>query len=164
MEVALVESYIGGLKEEIRSEIKLFWPTSLLHAISLASLLEYKLQKFKQPPQLSVEIEIQVPKDAKEKKGLLENEKKEDTKLDEVDKTETMVFSAATVVDKYASFTSLISPIDFVIPELFNDVVKHQTCLFVVLPNLKQVASAKILILRHFETQSRVFSNNRMDS
>uniref|UniRef100_A0A2N9JB78 Ty3 transposon capsid-like protein domain-containing protein n=1 Tax=Fagus sylvatica TaxID=28930 RepID=A0A2N9JB78_FAGSY len=49
-EVALVESYIGGLKEEIRSEIKLFRPTSLLHATSLASLLEYKLQKFKQPP------------------------------------------------------------------------------------------------------------------
>jgi hypothetical protein len=134
----------------------------------LASLLEYKLQKFKQPPQPSVEIEIQVPKDAEEKKGLLENEKKEDTKLDEVDKTDTMVFSAATAVDKYASFASLISPIDFVIPELFNDVVKHQTCLFVVLPkvipNLKQASSAKILILRHFKTRSRVFSNNRMDS
>ena len=27
---ALVESYIGGLKEEIRSEIKIYWPTSLL--------------------------------------------------------------------------------------------------------------------------------------
>ena len=67
-EVALVESYIGGLKEEIWSEIKLFRPTSLLHATSLARLLEYKLQKFKQPPQPSVEIEIQVPKDAEEKK------------------------------------------------------------------------------------------------
>ena len=124
-EVALVESYIGGLKEEIRSEIKLFRPTSLLHATSLASLLEYKLQKFKKPPQPSVEIKIQVPKDAEEKKGLLENEKKEDTKLDEVDKTDTMVFSTTTAVDKYASFASLISPIDFVILELFNDVVKH---------------------------------------
>ena len=167
-EVALVDSHIGGLKEEIRSGIKLFWPTSLLHALSLASLLEYKLQKFKQPPQPSVEIEIQVPKDVEEKKGLLENEKMEDTKLDEANKTDTMVFSAATAVDKYASFASLISPIDFVIPELFNDVVKHQTCLFVVLlkviPNLKQASSGKILILRHFKTRSRVFSNNHMDS
>ena len=68
MEVALVESYIGGLKEEIWSVIKLFRPTSLLHTTRLASLLEYKLQKFKQPPQPSVEIEIQVPKDAEEKK------------------------------------------------------------------------------------------------
>ena len=116
--------------------IKLFRPTSLLHTTRLASLLEYKLQKFKQPPQLSVEIEIQVPKDAEEKKGLLENEKKEDTKLDGANKTDTMVFSAATAVDKYASFASLISPIDFVIPKLFNDVVKHQTCLFVVLPKV----------------------------
>jgi hypothetical protein len=102
-EQALVESYIGGLKEEIRSKIKLFQPTSLLHATSLARLLEYKLQRFRQPPQPSVEIEVQVPKDvastfvqeevnvepkqqADEKKVLLENEKKEDTKLDEADK------------------------------------------------------------------------------
>ena len=33
---ALVGSYVGGLKEEIRSEVKLFRPTTLLHATSLA--------------------------------------------------------------------------------------------------------------------------------
>jgi hypothetical protein len=45
--------------------------------------------------------------------------------------------------------------------------VKYQTSLFVVLPkvipNLKQVSSARIVILRHFKTRSRVFSNNCMD-
>ena len=44
-EKALVGSYIGGLKEEIRSEVKLFRPTSLLHAASLAKLHEEKLQR-----------------------------------------------------------------------------------------------------------------------
>ena len=127
---ALVESYIVGLKEEIRSEIKLFRPTSLLHTTSLAHLLEYKLQRFRQPPQPSVEIEVQVPKDvasmfvqaelnvepkkqADENKVLLENEK-EDTKLDEADKIDTMTFFAAE--NKHASFATLISHIDFVIP------------------------------------------------
>ena len=44
-EKALVGSYISGLKEEIRSEVKLFRPTSLLHAASLAKLHEEKLQR-----------------------------------------------------------------------------------------------------------------------
>ena len=133
MERALVEIYIGGLKEEIRSEIKLFWSTSLLHATSLAHLLEYKLQRFRQPPQPNVEVEVQVPKDVAstfvqeelnvepkqqvdEKKVPLENEKKEDTKLNKANKTDTMVFSIATAKDKHALFATLISPIDFVIP------------------------------------------------
>lgn len=36
---------IGGLKEEISSEVKIFRPTTLLHAASLARLQEDKLQK-----------------------------------------------------------------------------------------------------------------------
>ena len=44
---ALVGSYIGGLKEEIRSEVKLFRLTTLLHATSLARLQEDKLQRLK---------------------------------------------------------------------------------------------------------------------
>ena len=161
---------------------KLFQLTSLLHATSLARLLEYNLQRFRQPPQPSVEIEVQVPKDiastfvqeelnvepkqqADEKKVLLENEKKEDTKLDEVEKIDTITFSAAE--NKYASFAILISHIDFVIPEIFNNVVEHQNFLFVVLPkvipNLKQASSAKIVILHHFKTRGRVFSNNHVD-
>jgi hypothetical protein len=147
----------------------------------LARLLEYKLQRFRQPPQPSVEIEVQVPKDvasmfvkeelnvepkkqADENKVLLENEK-EDTKLDEADKIDTMTFSAAE--NKHASFATLISHIDFVIPEIFNNVVAHQNLLFVVLPkvipNLKQASNAKIVILQHFKTQGRVFSNNHIN-
>ena len=42
---ALVGSYVGGLKEEIHVEVKLFRPTTLLHAASLAQLLEEKLSK-----------------------------------------------------------------------------------------------------------------------
>ena len=42
---ALVRSYVGELKEEIRAEVKLFWPTTLLHTASLVQLLEEKLSK-----------------------------------------------------------------------------------------------------------------------
>ena len=45
----LVGSYVGELKEEIRAEVKLFWPTTLLHAASLAQLLEEKLSKIRRP-------------------------------------------------------------------------------------------------------------------
>ncbi len=99
----------------------------------MAHLLEYKLQRFRQPPQPNVEVEVQVPKDvastfvqeelnvepkqqADEKKVPLENEKKEDTKLNKADKTNTMVFSTAAAKNKHALFSTLISPIDFVIP------------------------------------------------
>ena len=41
------ESYVSGLKEEIRSEVKLFRPTTLLHATSLAQLQEDKLQRMR---------------------------------------------------------------------------------------------------------------------
>ena len=49
LETALLGSYIGGLKEEIRSKVKLFRPTTLLHATSLARLQEDKLQKLRRP-------------------------------------------------------------------------------------------------------------------
>jgi hypothetical protein len=46
-------------------------------------------------------------------------------------------------------------------------VLEHQKFLFVVLPkvilDLKQASSAKIVILRHFKTQGRVFSNNHIN-
>ncbi len=60
-----------------------------------------------------------------------------------------------------------IRNIDFVIPKIFNNVLEHQKFLFVVLPkvilDLKQASSAKIVILRHFKTQGRVFSNNHIN-
>ena len=48
-EKALVGSYIGGLCEEIRAEVKLFRPTTLVHATSLARLHEDKLQRLRRP-------------------------------------------------------------------------------------------------------------------
>ena len=50
LEKALIGSYIGGLKDEIRSEVKLFRPTTLVHATSLARLQEEKLQHTGEPP------------------------------------------------------------------------------------------------------------------
>ena len=49
--------------------------------------------------------------------------------------------------------------------------VAHQNFLFVMLPkvirdlipNLKQASNAKIVILRHFKTRGRVFSNNHIN-
>ena len=42
-EKALVGSYIGGLRDDIHAEVKLFKPTTLTHAISLARLQDDKL-------------------------------------------------------------------------------------------------------------------------
>ena len=42
---ALVESYIGGLKDEIQFEVKLFHPTILVHATSHARLQEDNTQR-----------------------------------------------------------------------------------------------------------------------
>ena len=94
------------------------------------------------------ELNVEPKNQADEKKVLLENEK-EDTKLDEADKIDTMMFFA--VENKHSLFATLISHIDFVIPKIFNNVVEHQKFLFIVLPkvipDLKQASSAKIVIL-----------------
>ena len=49
-EKALMGSYIGGWKDKIRSEVKVFHPTTLVHATSLAQLQEDKLQWQRQAP------------------------------------------------------------------------------------------------------------------
>ena len=85
----------------------------------------------------------------------------EDTQLDEVDKIATIVLSATE--EKTPPFASLIPYIDFVIPDIFSGVVEQQTSLFFMLPklipDLKQVLRARIIILQHFKTRGRVFSN-----
>lgn len=47
--------------------------------------------------------------------------------------------------------------------KLFSDVVEHQISLFSmllkVIPDLKQVSSARILILQHYKTRGRLFYN-----
>jgi hypothetical protein len=65
-------------------------------------------------------------------------------KLNEVEKFDTMVLSVNQ--DKVVSFVALISPIDFVNPNKFNDLVEHKASLFSVLPKViqkwKQVSRA----------------------
>jgi hypothetical protein len=86
-----------------------------------------------------------------------------DTKLTKVDKIDTIVLPP--IEEKTSPFDSLIPHIDFVIPNIFSDVVEYQISLFSmlskVIPDLKQASSVRILIIRHFKTQGRVFSNQR---
>jgi hypothetical protein len=81
--------------------------------------------------------------------------------LAEIDKIGTMVFSSNE--DKPAIFATLIPHIEFVIPDKFNDVMEFKDPLFFILPtvvsDLKQVLRVRILLLQHFKTQGRVFSN-----
>jgi hypothetical protein len=84
--------------------------------------------------------------------------------LAEIDKMGTMVFSATE--DKLALFTTLIPHVEFVIPDKYND-VEFKAPLFSVLPTvvpeleLKQVFRVKLLLLQHYKTRGRVFSNQR---
>uniref|UniRef100_A0A2N9GX44 Uncharacterized protein n=1 Tax=Fagus sylvatica TaxID=28930 RepID=A0A2N9GX44_FAGSY len=83
--------------------------------------------------------------------------------LAEIDKICTMVFSATE--DKLALFTTLIPHIEFVIPDKYND-VEFKALLFSVLPTvvpLKQVFRVKLLLLQHYKTRGRVFSNQRRE-
>ena len=68
------------------------------------------------------------------------------------------------MVHKVQEEIILIPHIDFVIPNEF-DVVEFKVFLFPVLPkvilDLKQVLLVSILILQHFRTRGRVFSNQR---
>ena len=77
-----------------------------------------------------------------------------DTKLAKVDKIDTIVLSS--IEEKTSPFDSLIPHIDFVIPNIFSDVVEHQISLFSmlpkVIPDLKLASSVIILIIRHFKT------------
>jgi hypothetical protein len=67
--------------------------------------------------------------------------------------------------DKVVSFSSLIPHIEFIIPDKFNDVMESKARLFSVLPTvvpeLKQVLCVRLLLLQHYKTRGRVFSNQR---
>ena len=69
----------------------------------------------------------------------------EDTQLDEVDKIGTMVFSTAE--ENMVSFGTLHPNIDFVIPNVFTDVVDPKALLLFVLPKVvpafKQASSSR---------------------
>ena len=67
--------------------------------------------------------------------------------------------------DKMVSFLSPIPYVEFIIPDKFNDVMKSKSPLFSVLPTvvskLKQVFRVRLLLLQHYRTRGRVFSNQR---
>ena len=67
--------------------------------------------------------------------------------------------------DKVVSFSSLIPHIEFIIPDKFNDVMESKVPLFsifpTVVPELKQVFHVRLLLLQHYKTRGRVFSNQR---
>ena len=125
--------------------------------------LEEVASTFVQQEELKLEPKQQETKDS----TLLDEEKPsrvlEDMQLDEVDKIATIVLSATE--EKTRPFASLIPHINFVIQDIFSDVVEQQISLFSMLPkvisDLKQASSARILILRHIKTRGRVFSNQR---
>ncbi len=84
-----------------------------------------------------------------------------EAQLDEVDKIGTMVSS--TVKETTVLFAILHPNIDFVIPDIFTNVLVPKALLLSVLPKVipafKHASSAQILILPHFKTRGRVFSN-----
>ena len=86
-----------------------------------------------------------------------------EAQLDEGDKIGTMVSSM--VKEKTVLFSTLHPHVDFVIPDIFTDVMVPKVLLLSVLlkviPAFKQASSAQILILPHFKTRGRVFSNQR---
>uniref|UniRef100_A0A2N9FRM3 Reverse transcriptase domain-containing protein n=1 Tax=Fagus sylvatica TaxID=28930 RepID=A0A2N9FRM3_FAGSY len=98
-----------------------------------------------EPPALSVGREVQVPKDSaamleqkeehivesKQRDGILELKR-----LDEVDKLDTIVLLVDQ--DKAISFTTLVPPIDLIIPNKFNDMVEHKASFFLALPKVVQ--------------------------
>lgn len=42
-------------------------------------------------------------------------------------------------------------PIDFIIPNEFNEMVEHKACLFLVLPKVLQELMEEFLFLKHFQ-------------
>jgi hypothetical protein len=82
-----------------------------------------------------------------------------EAQLDNVDKIGTMVSS--TVDEKTVLFSTLHPHVDFVILDIFMDVMVPKVLLLSVLPKGSLQASSQILILPHFKTCVRVFSNLR---
>ena len=82
-----------------------------------------------------------------------------------VDATFKLVEDSTIIDEDVVSFPSLTPHIEFVIPDKFNDVMESKVSLFSVLPtivlDLKRVLCIRILLLQHFKTQGRVFSNKR---
>jgi hypothetical protein len=69
----------------------------------------------------------------------------------------------ATLQDKAVTLATLTPHIDFIIPKTLTRVMEHMPSFFLGLPKvlteLVQVPSTRVLILEHFKTRGRVFSN-----
>jgi hypothetical protein len=105
-----------------------------------------------EPPILSATVEVPDLK-VQEEELIVEPKQQvfEDTQLDEV--------------DKVVSFSSPIPHIEFIIPDKFSDAMEFKAPLFCILPTvvpeLKQVFRVRLLLLQHYKTRGRVFSNQR---
>ena len=81
-----------------------------------------------------------------------------------VNATFKLVVEDSTILDEdVVSFSSLIPHIEFIIPDKFNDVMESKAPLFSFLPTVvldwMQVLRVKLLLLQHYKTRGRVFSN-----
>ena len=98
-------------------------------------------------------LDVKVDSDESATKPFMIHEVDEHLQVVEVQKVNTIV------QDKIV----LVQHIDFVFPEEFYGVVELKVILLSVLPRvisgLKEVLSTKVLILHHYKTRGRVFSN-----
>ena len=83
-----------------------------------------------------------------------------------MDATFKLVEDTTILDEDVVSFPTSITHIEFVIPDKFNDVnyvMESNATLFSILPtvfpDLKQVLLVRILLLQHYKTRGRVFSN-----
>ena len=88
------------------------------------------------------------------------------TKVDQVVDASFKLVEDSTILDEdVVSFPPSIPHIEFLIPNKSNDLMESKASLFFILPtvvpDLKQVLRVRILLLQHFKTQGRVFSNQR---
>jgi hypothetical protein len=139
-----LEQHVENLRKIIQDEIKASFANN--------SEVSHTRDNNVEPPILSATIEVQ-DLQVQEKEFIVEPKQQvfEDTQLDEV--------------DKVVSFFSPIPHIEFIIPNKFNDVMESKVLLFSILSTvvseLKQVFRVKLLLLQHYKTRGRVFSNQR---
>ena len=141
-----LEQHVENLRKIIQDEIKASQTETNNSEVSHTRDISVE------PPILSATIEVQVLQ-VQEEELIVEPKQQvfEDTQLDEV--------------DRVVSFSSPIPHIEFIISNKFNDVMESKAPLFSVLPTivpeLKQVFRVRLLLLQHYKTRGRVFSNQR---
>ena len=124
-----------------------------------------EIKEIQAPLEPSAENKLQVPID--EPKLCMEDltEHVAESLLDEekVQQESQELDAPAAHQDKAVTLATLTPRIDFIIPETFNRVMEQKPSFFLRLPKvlkeLVQVPSTRVLILVHFKTRGRVFSN-----